>query len=160
GFFKPLNRTTDLSANIGIAGITDNSEFEYYDFYGNSIIPDKINRVYMIPLNIGLQHYIFQDDIDGSFKPLITIGLTPALVLTNPYNKGFFNALGYTQPSFAAGGYIGAGLEFQESNKISVTLHARFYYLPVLGREVSSLKNKPINNLGGMQIMFGFNFLH
>ena len=114
----------------------------------------------MIPLNIGIQHYMFLDDIEGNFRPFVQVGITPALVLTNPYSRSYFNAFGYFNADFAFGGYVGAGLEYIEFKKVALTMNVRYYYLPVIGSDVYSLRDKPITDLGGLHINFGLNFLH
>jgi len=159
-YFKNIGKNTDLLLNLGITGVTDPQEFEQFDYYGNSYTPNKINRVYLLPLNIGLQQYIFKDDIEGNFRPFISAGVAPSLVLTNPYDKGYFQALGYFNANFAFGGYVGVGMEYIEFRSVALTMNIRYYYLPVIGGEVSSLLNKPMKDLGGLHINFGLNFLH
>jgi hypothetical protein len=159
-YFKNLDKNTDLLLNLGITGVTDPQEFEQFDYYGNSYTPNKINRVYLLPLNIGLQRYIFKDDIEGNFRPFVSAGVAPSLVLTNPYDKGYFQALGYFNANFAFGGYVGVGMEYIEFRSVALTMNIRYYYLPVIGGEVSSLLNKPMKDLGGLHINFGLNFLH
>ncbi|MBI5403236.1 MAG: hypothetical protein HY959_07525 [Ignavibacteriae bacterium] len=159
GYFKPLSNSMDLFLSFSISGVSDNREFEYFDYYGNSYIQDKLNRVFMFPLNIGLQYYIFKEDIENDFKPLLSIGVTPALVVTTPYERGYFNAFGYSHASFAAGPFIGAGLEFMQSNSLSFTINMRYSYLPVVSGSVMSIKNNEMKDLGGVSMNFGVNFL-
>ncbi|MGB9696294.1 MAG: hypothetical protein ACP5P3_03185 [Ignavibacteria bacterium] len=157
--FYPLGKFSYLSFGLGVSGVADNREFEQFDIYGNSYVPDKEKRIFLIPLNIGIQYYIFKDDIEGNFKPLITGGIAPALILTNPYDKGYFEAFKYFNAGFAFGPYIGIGLDYNESSSFGVSFDARFYYLPVLTKEVNSLKNRPIKDVGGFQLKFGVIFL-
>lgn len=159
GFFKPISNSSDLFVNFSITGISDNREFEYYDYYGNSYIDGKINRVFMFPLNIGLQHYIFKGEIENDFKPLIGIGVEPALVVTNPYDRGYFKAFGYSHAAFAMGPFVGVGLEFEQSKSIAFTLNLRYSYMPVLAGNVMSLKYSEMKDLGGITMNFGVNFM-
>lgn len=159
GYYKSIGYTTDLFINLSIAGAADNREFEYYDYYGNSYIEGKINRVFMIPLNIGFQHYIFKDDIVEDFKPLVSIGITPTLVLMNPYDKSYFKAMGYFHSAFAIGGFLGVGMEFLSSKNLSFSLNCRYFYLPVVSGNVMSIKDHTIDDLGGINLIFGVNFL-
>lgn len=159
-YFKNIGRTTDLTFKLAISGVTDPSEVEYYDFYGNSYTAGKMNRVYLTSLSIGIKKNVFYDDIEGNFKPFVKTGIAPAFVLTTPYDRGFFKAFGYAQPGFAFGGYAGIGIEYQESNSIGLSISADYYYLPVIGREILSLQDKPMKNLGGIQLTFNFLFLH
>jgi len=158
-FFIPSWKDTDLFFNLLITGVTDEREIQRYDIYGNSVTVGKENRIFMIPLSIGLQKYMFKDDIEGNFKPLVSAGITPALVLTNPADKGYFEAFGYFKTGFAFGGFVGIGMEYEQTKNISFMFNARYYYLPVIGREINSLENTPIKDLGGLQLVFGVNFL-
>lgn len=159
GLFKPLDANYDFFSTLSIGGLTDRREFEEYDFYGNAIVRNKENRLFLIPLNIGIQRYMFKDDIEGGFLPLVTAGITPALVLINPYDKSYFTAFKYFQAAFAFGGFIGIGMEFIQAKNIALSLGARYMYLAPIGKEVKSLKDKPIDNLGGFQLNFLINFL-
>ena len=159
-YYAPISKTTDLYANLLVSGVSDDREFEEFDIFGNSFIKNKQNRVFMIPLSLGIRHAIFQDDLEGSLKPVVSLGVAPTLVLTNPYDRGYFEAFGYFQPSFAFGGYGGIGIEFAQGNDMAFSFNANYYYLPVIGREVNSLENTPIKDLGGLQFTIGVNFLH
>ncbi|MBN1634048.1 MAG: hypothetical protein JW917_07785 [Ignavibacteria bacterium] len=159
GLFKTLDVNYDFYAMLSIGGITDKREFEEYDWYGNLITRDKEKRVFLIPLNIGIQRYMFKEDIEGGFLPLITAGITPALVLTNPYDKSYFTAFKYFQAAFAFGGFIGIGMEFVQAKNLALGINAKYMYLAPIGKEINSLKDRPISNLGGFQINFYVNFL-
>ncbi|MFA7359654.1 MAG: hypothetical protein WC139_01320 [Candidatus Kapaibacterium sp.] len=158
-FSSRLARTTDLNFKLSISGVTDNSEVEYYDYYGNSIIRGKENRVFMSTLSIGLKHNIFFDDIEGNFKPLIKGGIAPTLIFFSPYSKTFFDSFKYAQTSYGLGVYGGVGIEYYESKSIGLGITFEYYYIPVLGPDVYSLKDKKITNVGGVQIGFTFMFL-
>jgi outer membrane protein W len=159
GLFKNLDNNYDFYATISVGGLTDRREFEEYDYYGNAIVRDKEKRIILIPLNIGIQRYMFKEDIDGGFLPYITAGITPALVLTNPYDKSYFTAFKYFQAAFAAGGFAGIGMEFIQGQNIALGLSARYMYLTPIGKDINSLKGKNISNLGGFQLNFVVNFL-
>ena len=154
-----LGRITDLNFRLSVSGVTDNSEVEYYDYYGNAYTRNKINRVFLSTLSIGIKHNIFFDDIDGNFKPLVKLGIAPSYIMMTPYDKSFFNAFGYAQSSWGIGAYGGIGLEYYESKSIGLGITLDYYYIPVLGQDVYSLKDKKITNVGGFQIGFNFMFL-
>jgi hypothetical protein len=158
-YFKTISHSSDMFVNFSITGISDNREFEYFDYWGNSYIPGKVNRVFLLPLNIGIQHYIFKDEIENDFKPLVNFGITPALVLTNPYDKSYFKAFGYFNAAFAFGGFAGVGMEYDQSKNLAFSLNLRYFYLPVIGNSVQSIVNSPMKDLGGIQLVFGVNFL-
>jgi len=157
--FTPISRSTDLFLNLLISGVSDSRELERYDIFGNSIIPDKVNRIFMVPLSIGIKKELFKDDIEGDFSPVINFGISPTLVLTNPYDRSFFNAIGYTRAKFAFGGFGGIGVNFRQSKSMALSVNINYYYIPILGGTVESIQNNKIKDVGGFQIAFGLNFL-
>ncbi|MDZ4710862.1 MAG: hypothetical protein SGI89_00890 [bacterium] len=158
-YFVPVGKTTDLTFNLSFSGVTDAREIERYDIFGNSVTIDKINRVFMMPFSIGIRKELFKEEIEGGFIPVINLGISPTLVLTNPYDKSFFKAIPFTQSHFAAGAYGGLGVNFTQSDNISMNISLNYYYLPIIGDGVQSLQNNTITNVGGMQLAFGVNFL-
>ena len=157
--YSHLGKTTDLAFNLAFSGVTDEREVERYDIYGGSVTYGKINRVFMMPLSIGIRKELFKDDIDGDFLPIFNIGIAPTLVLTNPYDQSFFSAIGYTQAHFAFGGFTGFGVNFSQSKTLSMSINFNYYYLPIIGGGVQSLYDNTITNVGGFQLGFGVIFL-
>jgi len=158
--YKNIGRTTDLFFSLSFSGISDANEVEYVDYYGNVYVSNKVNRIFSIPLNIGLKKYIFHDDIEGNLKPFLTIGVAPTLLLSTPFDKSYFSAFGYTQADFAIGPFAGIGLEYIETQSMGLSINLRYYYLPVLSDGIMSIKDKQITDVGGIQLSFGFNFQH
>ncbi len=159
GLYSSLGRTTDLVFSISVSGVTDEREIERFDVFGNSVVVNKINRVFMIPLSAGIRKELFKDDIDGDFLPIFNIGVAPTLVLTNPYNESYFAAFGNTQTHFAFGGYAGFGVSFRQNKSMSMNVNFNYYYLPVVGDGVQSLQYSTINDVGGLQLSLGVIFL-
>lgn len=157
-FSASLSKSTDLDFSLSFSGISDSREFERFDRYGNSIIVDKVNRVFMMPLSIGVKYEMFKNEIEGNFSPVLNIGIAPTMVFTNPYEKNFFSALGYTQTHFAFGGYGGFGVNFRQSETVTMNINFNYYYLPLVGEGVHSLSNNTIDNVGGLQLAFGISF--
>jgi hypothetical protein len=159
GLYSSLGRTTDMVFSISISGVTDEREIERFDVFGNSVVVNKINRVFMIPLSAGIRKELFKDDIDGDFLPIFNIGVAPTLVLTNPYNESYFAAFGNTQTYFAFGGYAGFGVSFRQNKSMSMNVNFNYYYLPLIGDGVQSLQYNTINDVGGLQLSLGVIFL-
>lgn len=157
--YAPVGKSNDLFFNLLVSGVSDSRELVRYDIFGNSIIPNKINRVYMIPLSIGMRKVLFKNDLEGSFTPAINFGVAPALVLTSPYDKSFFQSLGYVNSKFAFGVFGGIGVNFKQSENITLNVSLNYYYLPILGTGVNSLQHSTIKDLGGFQLAFGINFM-
>lgn len=157
--FSNLGKTTDMVFNLAFSGVTDQRETERYDYFGNSVVPYKVNRVFMVPLSIGIRKELFKDDLEGDFLPIFNIGISPTLVLTNPYERGYFNAIGYTQTHFAFGGYAGIGVSFSQSDNLSMNMNFNYFYAPLIGNTIQSVQYSTINNVGGFQLSMGVNFL-
>jgi hypothetical protein len=158
-YSRRLGRTTDMMFKLSVSGVKDPNEVEYYDYYGNSYTRDKVNRVFATTLNIGLKHNVFFDDIEGNFKPFVKVGVSPTFIIITPFERGFFNSFAYAQSSYGMGLYGGIGLEYYESKSIGMSIGIDYSYIQVLGREVSSVKDKNITNVGGIQFSFNFMFL-
>ncbi|MBS1518977.1 MAG: hypothetical protein JSS91_12895 [Bacteroidetes bacterium] len=158
-YYIPTGKSTDLFFNIGISNVTDSREIERTDIFGNTFVADKVNRVFMMPLSIGIRKELFKGDIEGDFTPLINFGVSPTLILMNPYDKNFFSAIGYTTASYGLGGFAGLGVSFRQSRDMSINFNLSYYYIQVLGKEVQSIRGSTIDNAGGLQLAFGINFM-
>ena len=159
-YYIPSGKSTDLFLNLSVSGVTDSREFERTDFYGNAIpVQNKINRVYMSTLSFGMRKELFKDDIEGEFLPIFNIGISPSIIFMNPYDQNFFSALGRTTTSFGLGGFTGLGVSFRQSRDMSINFNLSYYYIKVVGNEVESIKDNPIDNIGGVQLGFAINFM-
>jgi hypothetical protein len=134
GFYRH-EYTRDLYGTVtfAIADSKDDNEVEYYDWYGQSYVPNKINRFLLMPLFFGAQYRLFADDITDTFRPYINAGGGPALILSSPYEREFFNSLHYAQPYYTAGGYVGFGAFFGSEKTSLMGVNFRYYYIPVSG---------------------------
>ena len=158
-FFLPTGKTTDVFINVLFSNVTDSREIERTDLFGNTYVANKINRVFMMPVSIGLRKEMFKDDIEGEFVPIFNIGVSPTLIFLNPYDRDFFSALGYTTTQFGIGGFTGLGVSFRQSQSMSLNFNLNYYYISVLGDDVQSLEGSTIKNVGGLQLGFAINFM-
>ncbi len=106
GFFWQKFFTKDLLmfSSLYISGARNTDEFEvrYYNQYTGRIeefVPNKVNRLYMFPLVLGLQQYVFSDELVESFKPFINIGIGPTFILATPYFSMLSDMHSFTQDS-------------------------------------------------------------
>ena len=171
GFFYRHEYDDELSGmiNFTISDVKDNSEVEQYDWYGNTVIPGKLNRLMMMPLFVSVQYRLFKDDIDDNFRPYITGGLGPAMILVAPYATytddgyggmqqnqiDFFTSLKYAQPRYTVGGFIGAGLYFGSQQGSMTGISMRYLYIPYSpGIEV--MQGGYMNSFGGLFLTITF----
>ncbi len=131
GFFRhQYTRELSGTVTLGIAESKDDNEVEYFDYWGQSYVPGKVNRFLMMPVMFGAQYRLFADDITDSFRPYINGGAGPTVVLASPYEREFFNSLGYGRAHYTLGAYVGLGAFFgSEAGSLS-GINIRYYYIP------------------------------
>jgi len=141
GFYRQ-EYTRDLFGvvSFAIAESKDDNEVEYYDWYGRSYVPNKVNRFLLMPLFFGAQYRLFADDITDTFRPYVNAGAGPTLILASPYEREFFNSLRYGRSHYTAGGYVGFGAYFGSDKGSLMGVNFRYYYIPVSGG-ITSMMN-------------------
>lgn len=156
-----LYKDNILFANFYISGARNTDELEYWDYNtGTWRVPNKVNRLFMIPLTFGYTRLMFQDAIAGSFKPFITGGVGPALILSTPYEKEWFSAWNYTQAYIRLDTYIGIGAYFSLIDNSIASANIRYYYIPFGGEGLESIRDLPIKDFGGLvlSLSVGYSF--
>lgn len=136
--------------DFSLSEAKDEKEFEYVDIYGNTYTFGKKNRIFLIPINFGLQYRLFENVLYDNLRPYVNLGVGPTIVLTSPYDKEFFNAFGSAHANYALGSYVGLGANFGTDKKSLVGLNIRYYIIHLFGRGVESLYERPKNNFGGI----------
>jgi hypothetical protein len=176
GAFYRYEMTDELSLifNFAISDVKDDAEFEKYDYYGNSIVPNKINRLLLLPLTVGVQYRLFKDDIVDNLRPFITAGLGPTMIFVAPYANpktyyspdstsyytdpgkiDFFTSLKYGKLRYTIGGFIGAGVFFG-MDKGTITSLSVKYFLAPFPNGIEVMKNGYMKNVGGLFITLTF----
>ena len=132
GAFYRKKYSDDLSGflNFSITEARDDDEKDFVDYYGNKFTPGKINRFLTIPLFVGLEKRLFQDDIVDNFRPYVNIAAGPTMIYVFPYNEEYFNALGKGQLKYTLGGYVGMGAFFGSEQSTLLGINLRYYFLP------------------------------
>ena len=131
GFYRrQYSRVFFGTVTFGIAESKDDNEVEYYDYFGQSFVPGKINRFVMLPLLFGVQYRLFADDITDSFRPYLNAGVGPTLVLAAPYDKEYFSSFGYARSHYTVGGYVGVGAFFGSDMGSLSGINIRYYFIP------------------------------
>ncbi len=150
GTFFRRSLATDLTGFIdfSISETKDDREVQYIDYFGNTFTPDKVNRAFQLPINLGLQYRLFSESLTENLRPYLTFGVGPNIIITTPYDKEFFNAFGYAQTKYAVGGYIGFGANMGTSKSNLVGLNVRYYYTYVFGEGIENLTNNFRKNFG------------
>ncbi len=157
---KQLSLKWTAFTDISFSETKDDREFEYIDFFGRTFTIGKKNRVFAIPLNVGLQYRIFEDVVYDNLRPYINFGMGPTLVLTTPYEREFFNAFGYTRTKTAIGGYIGLGANFGLDKSSLVGLNFRYYYTHFFDEGVESLNERYKRSFGSFFVTLNIGMMY
>ncbi len=163
GFFFEQFFLNNLSAfvNLYISGARNTDEFEYYDpWTGETFIPNKVNRLYLLPLTFGINYFIFDKKLYKDFSPYVSLGIGPAFIIALPYEREFFSSISYGKfyPRFSS--FIGIGTNILTQGNSYFGVSARYYYIPFGGSGLESIRGLPIKNFGGffLGLNFGINF--
>ncbi len=135
-------------------------EFEYFDYYGNSIVIGKKNRVFLLPLNAGIQYRLFRKDLTDNLRPYVVAGIGPTLAISTPYKEEFFTSFKYAKLNFAIGGYIGFGADFGLGKRQLVGLNMRYYYTKFLDEGVEHMTNQIKTEIGAFYITLNIGLMY
>lgn len=149
---KEIGNNFTFFSDFSISEAKDEKEIESYDYWGNPITYGKKNRIFLLPLNFGVQYRLFKDDISDNLRPYINFGIGPSMALTTPYEKEFFSAFGKAQLKYAAGGYIGLGANFGLDKSSLLGINLRYYIINFFDAGVESLYNRYNKSLGGFYL--------
>ncbi|MBS1537278.1 MAG: hypothetical protein JST20_05965 [Bacteroidetes bacterium] len=152
GFYQRFfSETTSGFINLGISGARNSDEFEQYNPYtGQVYVPNKINRLYIFPLTIGVQYRVFADKIAESLRPHINAGIGTTFILATPYDREFFSAFGHANGYTRFGGFVGVGANLGSSSKSLMGINVRYYFIPFGGNGLESIRDLPITDFGGL----------
>lgn len=141
GFYRH-QYTNEFSGTItlAISDAKDDNEVEYVNYYGQTIVPGKINRFLLVPLDVGVQYRLFAEEILDNFRPYVSAAIGPTLVFASPYNREFFNSLGYGQAHYTLGGFVGFGAFFGSDKESLSGINIRYYFVP-FAKGIDSMVN-------------------
>ncbi len=141
GFFYEQNfdRLTRGFINLSIGEEKTKNEFERYDYWGRPYTIGKVNRVYGMPLILGVTKRLFTGVLTDNFRPYLSGGIGPSAIITTPYDKEFFNSLKFAKVYPAGGAFIAFGANIGISHTKLLGLELRYEYLHLFGSEVETL---------------------
>jgi len=164
GFFyrRQLNQKLTVFTDFSISEAKDEQEIDFVDPYYpyQTITYGKKNRIFLLPLNFGLQYRLFEKVLSDNLRPYFNLGVGPAMVVTTPYDREFFNAFGKAQSRFTVGGYIGFGGNFGLDNSSLVGLNIRYYVIRFFDDGVESLYGKYKKELGGIFLTINIGMMY
>jgi hypothetical protein len=161
GFYRrQLSTKLTLFGDVSISEAKDEREIEYIDIYGQTFTIGKQNRVFQIPITLGAQFRLFENELTDNLRPYINAGVGPTIALTTPYAEEFFRAFSYSQVHYAVGGYVGFGANFGLDQKSLIGINVRYYYTQFLDEGVEILKDRFKDHLSGFFITLNFGFMY
>jgi len=161
GFYRHLVvENITFFTDISFSESKDDREFEFIDIFGNTFTVGKLNRIFQIPLNFGVQYRLFAEDLADNLRPYVNAGIGPAFIITTPSSEEFFSAFSKAQLKIAAGGYVGFGANFGVDQSSLIGINFRYYYIKLFGDGVESLEGRPKNVIGGFFVTINFGFMY
>jgi len=146
--------------DLSVAESKDDREIEFVDYFGRKFVIGKVNRVFLLPLNVGIHYRLFSHVLTENLRPYINFGVGPTFVITTPYKQEFFSAFGDAIVHYAAGGYIGVGANFGMSKSSLVGINVRYYKAYLFDEGVESLKGRIHKNIGQLYITLNIGMMY
>lgn len=162
GFYQTaIAEHLSLTLHAAISGKRNTDEFENYLLGPTPVVWDKVNRLFMFPTTVGLQYRLFAESLQESFRPFVSVGAGPTVIIATPYLRddayygrryyeffsSFADAVTYVRP----GGYVGTGAFFGSPTLgNTVGVHIRYYVIPFGGEGIESVRGRPITDFGGL----------
>ncbi len=159
--------------SFGISEAKGDNEFEYVDYWGNSFVQGKVNRLIMIPVMAGVQYRLFKDEIADNFRPYINAGIGPTMIFASPYVDSvevaaglyvpskveFFSSLKYGQAHYTVGGFVGIGANFGFDKSSLLGVNLRYYVIP-FPNGIESTEGQLKKQFGGFYITLNFGIVY
>lgn len=163
-----INKTLEFEINLMISGARASDELEQFDWNtGRYVVVNKINRLYMFPISLGIKKYIFQDSFEGNLAPYVKAGISGNLIVSMPYREDrlpngefipFFSSFNEAESYFKVGGFAELGFNFSPLPAQNTSIFIRYYYIPFGGKGLESLATLPVENFGGFFISISIGF--
>jgi hypothetical protein len=162
GFYRrQISHNLTGFIDLSISEVKEDNEFQYYDYFGNPIqISGKKNRIFLVPINFGLQYRLFENVIHDNLRPYINAGIGPSIAITTPYDREFFNAFGYARTKYAAGGYVGFGANFGLDKSSLVGLNFRYYIVHFFDEGIESIEGRFNKDVGGFYLTINLGLMY
>ena len=167
--------TPDLSGVIAfsISESKDTREIEQFDPYSQqSYVPGKLNRFLVFPLTFAVQYRLFREDIVETFRPFVTAGLGPVMVLEMPFVTldktaypvianpvDFFKSIGSGHPHYTGTAFIGAGANFGSDQSSVFGVNFRYYFTYLFSKGLPSMYDLYTGDVDATKKDFGGFFI-
>ena len=175
GTFYRRQITSDLFGfvDFSVSEAKDSREVEQYDYYGNSVVPGKLNRFLVLPLMLGVQYRLFREDIVETFRPYVNAAVGPTMIYMSPFvdlvpqadgsiavnQVEFFKSLSRGTPHYTVSAYIGFGANFGGERSGVFGVNFRYYFTYLMGDGLPSLYDTNTGLLAATKSDFGGFFI-
>jgi hypothetical protein len=155
GFFyeKNFTRLTRGYVNITISELKSDREFERYDYWGQPYVIGKVNRVLSLPAIFGLSHRLFADVLTDNFRPYITGGAGPDMIVTTPYNDDFFHSFKFAKAHTSVASFVGIGTNIGISSSKLLGIEMRYEFIHIFNGGVETLRGVYKKDFGSFVLM-------
>lgn len=160
-FRKELDLKWTAFIDLSFSEAKDEREIEYFDYYKWQYVTiAKKNRIFQIPVNVGLQYRLFEKSLTDNLRPYLNAGVGPTVLVTTPYSEEFFKSFSKAQAKYAFGGYIGFGANFGLDKSSLVGVNFRYYYTRIIDGYVESLEGKKKKDIQGFFITLNLGLMY
>lgn len=157
---KSLQDNFTFFIDFSMSEVKDEREVEYVDIWGRPFTLNKKNRVFILPLNLGVHYRLFSKDLTDNLRPYLNLGVGPVMVVTTPYEEEFFKSFGKARGYYTAGGYIGFGANFGINQETLIGINIRYYIVHFFNEGVESMYDRFKKDLGGFYLTINFGSMY
>lgn len=147
-------------SDFSISESKDEREFDVYDYFGTPITIGKKNRIFIIPVNLGVQYRLFRKSITDNLRPYLNAGVGPTISIITPYELEFFESFGKAKMKPAFGSYIGIGANFGLDKSSLLGINLRYYFIHFFDEGVESLYDRYKKNIGGFFVTINIGMMY
>ena len=167
GFYqKPIGGRILFDFTISFSGLrnSDEQKIRVLDTQTGDIfylVPDKVNRLYRMPVTVGVKYHLFKKLLGDNFRPFIGAGIGGTVIMQLPYEEfenEFFNSINYAKFHVKPTFYGEVEFNIMDKGQTKTSINLRYYYTPFGGEGIESIRDLPIENCGGIYIGIRFGF--
>ena len=162
GFYRyNLTNVLTVFTDFSVSESKDEREIERYDIFGYPLpIYGKKNRLYLLPLNFGLQYRLFPKSLTDNLRPYVSIAFGPTMFITSPAEKEFFKSLAYAQAKYGIGGYVGFGANFGTNVNNLTGINIRYYINQLFGEGIEQYYDKFKKNVQQVSLTINIGIMY
>jgi hypothetical protein len=155
---KIFNEALLLDFSLNFSGLrnSDEQKVQVQDpetGYVEYRVLNKVNRLYRMPVTVGVKYHLLSKLLGDSFQPYIGGGAGATVIMQLPYEEfanDFFKSLNYATFYIKPTIYLGFGADFGVASKTRTTVYLNYNYTPFGADGIESIRGLPIHNCGGV----------